>query len=125
MWIITTEGFFSIVRKPGDEKDGILTVRGRVRADLESLKSRFLPKASQISEDERADYRYRFRAKASDIGQALGCMAGGIDYENFKDAVGERQGWTRYEIYGLVWQVLCQLSICDAGLKKQGVKSSL
>jgi hypothetical protein len=113
MWLISTEGFFSIVRKPEDVELGLLTIRGRVRADLERLKTMYLPKASSISEDDRADYRYRFRAKASDIGEALARMAVNIDYENFKNAVEKRQGWTRHEVYGLVWQVLCQLYLYD------------
>lgn len=119
MWVVSTEGFFSIVRKPEDVDSETLTVRGRVRADLENLKNRYLPEASQISEDEKADYRYRLRAKASDVGKALGRMAGGIDYGNFKDAVEERHGWIRHEVYGLVWQVLCQLSLCDLETKDE------
>jgi hypothetical protein len=115
MWLISTEGFFSIVRKPEDVDSEMLTVRGRVRLDLESLKNRYLPDVALISEDEMADYRYRFRAKASDVGEALSCMAANIDYANFKDAVEERQGLIRHEVYGLVWQVLCQLSLCDLG----------
>lgn len=34
MWLMTTVGFFSIVRKPGETD---LTVRARVRSDLEAL----------------------------------------------------------------------------------------
>jgi hypothetical protein len=113
MWIISTTGFFSIVRKPEDVELGLLTIRGRVRADLERLKTMYLPKASSISEDERADYRYRLRAKVFDVGEALGRMAVDINYANFKSAVEERQGWTRHEVYVLVWQVLRQLIACE------------
>jgi hypothetical protein len=119
MWIISTEGFFSIVRKPEDVDSEMLTVRGRVKADLERLKTMYLPLASSISENERADYRYRFRTKASDVGEALSHMAVNIDYENFKNAVEKRQSWIRHEVYGLVWQVLNQLSICDSTLAEE------
>ena len=37
MWLFTTIGFFSVVRKPGETK---LTVRARVAADLARLTER-------------------------------------------------------------------------------------
>ena len=40
MWLITTAGFYSIVQKSG-EKD--LTIRSRVRKDLEALRDKYLP----------------------------------------------------------------------------------
>ena len=36
MWLLTPTGFFSIVRKPQDAAAGTLTVRSRVRADLDT-----------------------------------------------------------------------------------------
>ena len=35
MWLVTTNGFYSIVRKPWDREAGTLTVRARARSDLE------------------------------------------------------------------------------------------
>jgi hypothetical protein len=119
MWILTTLGFYSVVRKPEDEKEGMLTVRGRVRGDLEGLKRKYLPDSSPISEDELADYRYRFRVKAANLGEALSRMAGDIDYRSFKRAVAERQGLMRHDIYLLVWQVLRQLYACDQELEER------
>ena len=40
MWLFTNFGFFSVVQKPG-ERD--LTVRSRLRSDLERLRERYLP----------------------------------------------------------------------------------
>lgn len=50
MWLITPIGFFSIVQKPGDKQNGTLTVRSRVRSDLEALKESYLPGLGQIQE---------------------------------------------------------------------------
>jgi hypothetical protein len=116
MWILTTFGFFSVIQKPEDKEKEMLTVRGRVRADLEALRSMYLPDASPISEDERADYRYRIQINAATFGATLSRVVGDIDYCNFKNAVAERQGLTRHDLYLLVWQVLHQLNICDLGM---------
>jgi hypothetical protein len=43
MWLITPIGFFSIVRKPDDQRVGTLTVRARERGDLEALRGLYLP----------------------------------------------------------------------------------
>ena len=43
MWLLTPIGFFSIVQKPDDTTRNTLTVRARVRQDLESLRLRYLP----------------------------------------------------------------------------------
>jgi hypothetical protein len=119
MWILTDFGFFSVVRKPEDVEGGMLTVRGRVKADLEALRSRYLEAASPISEDMEADYRYRFRVEAGEFGTALRIIVMDIDYQNFKKAVIERQGPIRHEIYGLLWQVLSQLWLCDLGTEDE------
>ena len=39
MWLITPTGFFSIVQKPTDAQANTLTVRARVRQDLETLRA--------------------------------------------------------------------------------------
>lgn len=43
MWLFTTFGFFSIIEK---EKGDVLTVRARVRADLDRLRECYLPSLS-------------------------------------------------------------------------------
>jgi len=57
MWLITTLGFFSIVCKPGDKKQGMLTVRSRVKSDLEELRKNYLPGLGTIVEGAGTDYR--------------------------------------------------------------------
>ncbi len=109
MWIVTTLGFFSIVRKPEDVPTGTLTVRARVKSDLQALKSAHLPTLSAIETDTGTDYPYRARAPQGDVAAALAALTDGIDYSNFKDAVRARQGKARADVYGKLWSVLHDL----------------
>ena len=59
MWLITPLGFFSVVRKPTDVEAKTLTVRARVRSDLEALKANYLPQLGAIQESRVNDYRFR------------------------------------------------------------------
>jgi hypothetical protein len=106
MWLITTFGFFSIVEKPEDRGTGHLTVRARVRADLEQLQAKHLPELGPISESRHSDYRFRARAPREAVTRAIAEAARAIDYDNFKDAVAARQGYPRARAYGEVWEVL-------------------
>ena len=108
MWAVTTIGFFSIVQKPWDALHGTLTVRARVKEDLENLKA-YLPEMGEISESLNSDYRYRAVAPRPAVMEAMAKLAGAIDYDNFKDAVADRQGHARAAIYGEVWRNLYQL----------------
>lgn len=109
MWIMTKLGFFSIVEKPEDRKNGNLTVRARVRADLENLHKQFLPGLGAIQEDAGTDYRYRAKAKKADVAAALASLTNGVDYANFKDEVAKKQGKARAGLYGKVWSALYPL----------------
>ena len=106
MWLLTPFGFFSIVRKPEDKATGMLTVRARVRADLEALREACLPGLGEIVAHAGTDYPYRARAPRGEIGLALANAAAGIDYANFKDEVRRLQGDARAHRYGEVWDVL-------------------
>jgi hypothetical protein len=44
-------GFYSVVAKSGDPHDGLLTIRSRVRSDLEALKE-FVPSLGPIAESD-------------------------------------------------------------------------
>jgi hypothetical protein len=109
MWLITTFGFFSIVEKPEDRGTGHLTVRARVREDLEQLKAKHLPELGAISESRHSDYRFRARATREAVARAMAQVAREIDYDNFKDAVASRQGYDRAKAYGRVWTELYRL----------------
>jgi hypothetical protein len=105
--------FNSVVAKSGDQHDGLLTIRSRVRSDLEALKE-FVPSLGPITESEETDYRYRAKAKAKDVAIGFGSMIENIDYSNFKDKVAEAQGDFRAVVYGEVWNSLYELQANEA-----------
>jgi 8-oxo-dGTP pyrophosphatase MutT (NUDIX family) len=106
MWIITTLGFFSIVQKPGDAQAGTLTVRARIRSDLEALKAAVLPGMSAITESKTTDYRYRATAPRALVEAAMAKLTAGLNYSNFKNQVAKVQGSKRAHLCHDVWEVL-------------------
>lgn len=116
MWLMTPVGFFSVVRKPTDQKAGTLTVRARVRFDLEQLKARYLPELGPIVESSTSDYRFRAVVSKAAMAQAMAHLATELDYDNFKNAVAERQGQARADLYHEVWSVLYDLQRKPPGL---------
>jgi hypothetical protein len=108
MWLITPFGFYSVVAKSGDKQDGLLTIRSRVKSDLEAHRE-LVPSVGPSTESKQTDYRYRAKAKAKDIAMGFGSMIEKIDYSNFKDKVAEAQGDFRASLYGKVWNSLYEL----------------
>ncbi|WEN41952.1 hypothetical protein CKCBHOJB_01534 [Thauera sp. GDN1] len=109
MWLITPIGFFSIVQKPGDKRNGTLTVRSRVRNDLAALKQRYLPGLGPIQEGHDTDYRFRAIAPRAEVSAAMARMADKLDYGNFKSEVAKKQGTKRASLYHQVWELLYRL----------------
>mgnify|MGYP001029229898 CR=1 FL=1 len=109
MWLITPVGFFSVVRKSTNTKNKTLTVRARVRSDLEALQAQYLPELGPIQESSVNDYRFRAVAPQSAVAAAMARLAETLDYSNFKDAVKQRQGAARAHLYHGVWDVLYRL----------------
>jgi len=109
MWLITPTGFYSVVEKPWDRDAGTLTVRARAKADLEALRSNGLPELGEVSEDATADYRFRAQAPRGAVSRAVKAQVDEIDYDNFKSAVGKRQGSARARVYHDVWDALYQI----------------
>lgn len=109
MWLITPIGFFSVVRKPTDIRNGTLTVRARVQADLEALKASFLPELGEIGISKVNDYRYRAVAPQAAVAKAMARLIEQLDYPNFKDEVAKQQGQARADLYHDVWSVLNRL----------------
>lgn len=109
MWLLTTIGFFSIVEKPGDRDAGRLTIRARVRGDLERLRAEVLPGLGPIEAGGGTDYAFRAVAPRAEVAAAMATLATTLDYANFKDAVAARQGVGREAVYGRVWKVLRDL----------------
>lgn len=117
MWLMTPIGFFSVVRKPTDEQQETLTVRARVRADLEQLKARYLPEMGPVLESVSTDYRFRAVAPQAAVALAAGRLVADLDYDNFKNAVAERQGQARADLYHEVWSVLLDMQRKPPGLQ--------
>lgn len=108
IWILTATGFYSIVEKPWDTAKGTLTVRARVRADLERLKA-YLPDMSDIIESDDSDYRFRTVADRRAVSVAMTKLVAEIDYDNFKNEVAKQRGYDRAEVYSHVWGELYRL----------------
>jgi len=81
MWIITTTGFYSVVEKRWDSERGTLTVRARVRGDLDALRTKYLPELEPTQEDADADYRYRAQAPRAAVAAAFARAVGDIQLQ--------------------------------------------
>lgn len=107
--MLTPYGFFSVVEKPEDKASGSLTIRARVRSDLEALRDAALPALGEIEKNKGTDYRWRAKAPRADVAQAMAKLVTALDYSNFKNAVAARQGKKRAHLYGELWNVLYRL----------------
>jgi hypothetical protein len=106
MWLVTSIGFFSVVAHDHDRHT--VLVRARTREDLEALRRRYLPDL-EILENAGTDYRFRALLERSEWEYAAERLAADIDYPNFKDAVHERQGAERAQLYARIWSTLREL----------------
>lgn len=118
MWLITTDGFYSVVEKPEDRGTDMLTIRARVASDLDRLRERFLPTLGATGKDGGTDYKFRARAPRKDIADAMSKIAMSLDYSNFKSAVAKRQGKEREQLYHGLWNVLLKLQTDPVHNKK-------
>jgi hypothetical protein len=109
MWLLTPFGFFSIVEKPDDRGTGMVTVRARVRGDIEALRARYLPEMSEIEGTPDRDYAWRGRVSREDLGHGLARIAQDITYANFETEVAQRMGYARELIYHDVYETLAAL----------------
>ncbi len=123
MWLITPVGFFSVVRKPTDIKANTLTVRARVRSDLEALKTSYLPELGPIQESSTNDYRFRAVVCQAAVAQAMARLVQELDYSNFKDEVARRQGSERAHLYHDVWSTLNRLQKADPAPTRTNARS--
>jgi len=103
MWIFTNFGFFSIVQKKGTK---YLTVRARVRSDLDGLRSQYLPELSPSQAHAGTDYPWRAQVSHEALAKAMGKIIQDLAYPNFKDEVALKQGKPRAHRYLQVWEAL-------------------
>lgn len=124
MWLITPVGFFSVVRKPSDVRAKTLTVRARVRSDLEALRAHHLAELGDIHESATNDYRYRATAPQAAVAYAMMSLVETLDYDNFKNTVKDRAGSRRAHLYHDVWDVLYRLQL-EPGAYERSVPNAL
>lgn len=86
-----------------------LTVRARVRQDLDDLRAKYLPDLSPTEFDPQADYHYRAVAARESVALAIANLVRESRYENFKDEVSRVQGDERAAVYHSVWAALARL----------------
>jgi hypothetical protein len=109
VWLLTTDGFFSIVEKPDDREAGTLTIRARTRADLDRLREEILPELGPSIGGQGAEYPFRARVSRAACAEGMKRMVERLDYPSFKNAVFTRQGPHRARVYGKVWRDLIEL----------------
>jgi hypothetical protein len=105
VWLLTPDGFYSIVQKRGEQE---LCIRARVAADLDRLREKYLPSLTSTTETPGGDYRFRAWASHDAVAEALAAITRQLDYDNFKNEVA-RHDHERAHVYGEVWQVLGEL----------------
>lgn len=109
MWLVTTFGYFSIVQKNSDRQAGTLTIRARIRGDLELLKRKYLPGLSEIESSGGADYPYRAKAARVEVAEAFAQAILDLSYSNFKAETALQLGHRREDAYTEVWLSLRKL----------------
>ncbi len=119
MWLLTPFGFFSVVEKAGDRLAGKLTLRARVREDLDQLRQGYLPELGEIIAGRGSDYRYRAQAPRAAVAAAMGRIIEALDYDNFKNAVAHTQGSARAHLYHDVWHALLGLNRLDTSTTRK------
>lgn len=103
MWLFTTAGFFSVVDKDGD---GRVCIRARFRKDLETLRDDYLEGEPEIVSNEGTDYPYRMYLDKPRWVALAAVLADEINYDNFKNEVARKCGYSRSHLYGDVWSVM-------------------
>ncbi|CAN5155318.1 hypothetical protein BH24ACT23_BH24ACT23_10200 [soil metagenome] len=88
MWLVSTQGFYSVVRHRRDPDK--LIVRSRVREDLEELREQ-IP-ALRVFSDDSADYRWRAVVTQAEWVAAVAQLATEIDYDNLQVSCGRAAG---------------------------------
>ena len=105
MWIATTDGFYSTVQKPGQKND--VTVRSRVKADLEKLMNR-IGVDTKIVENAGTDYPFRIIVRKELWLKYLKEAGQSINYDNFKNTLNPKDD-VRHAAYFKVWAALRML----------------
>lgn len=87
-------------------------VRARAREDIEALRAQ-IPELDPTA-DAGADYKWRAFVPRRDWERAAAELVAAIDYDNFKNAVADRQGADRSHRYHEIWDVMHRLQSDEA-----------
>ena len=117
MWIYTQFGFFSAVKKKNTD---FITIRARVKKDLENLKVHYGAVMSDIVATKNTDYPYRAAMWPDKFVELVTKIAADVTYDNFKDRVMDTQGIAREEVYADVWLATRKLT----QLEKEGISET-
>jgi len=92
------DAMFSIVEDRNDKT--AVVVRARRKGDIEKVFTKFKDK---VIESSNSDYRFRIFADRQLVSELIANEVMRIDYDNFKNSVGDRQ---LRSAYGNIWTVL-------------------
>ncbi len=106
MWIFSKSGFVSVVKHR--DKPGFVLVRGRTEADVTNFRDACGgPRVGYpVAHTPEADYLYRVAMPAVIASNGVASLCLDIDYDNFKNAVHERDEPTRDRAMVRVWQAM-------------------
>lgn len=113
MWLITRDGFYSVVEERGTEGGSVL-VRTRSKAHAEALLGVLGREGVRVQDDKRADYRYRVSLPREQWKRYLAFACDDIDYDShFKEVVRDAQPkHVRERMYGAMlstWTALARV----------------
>lgn len=116
MWVFTSTGFVSAVRK--HDRPNVITVRSRDRKSLEPLAEKV---NVEIKVSPYGDYPYRAFVDPAGFTEWVAEQANEIDYDNFKNQVAKARGYDYTHALHDVW--VAMLGVEDSSreeLKRMG-----
>jgi hypothetical protein len=99
MWICTNKSFLSIVADRSNKEN--LLVRARISGHIENV----FPDADVFTMED-ADYKYRAWVSRIEVQSAMTDQISAINYDNFKDSVGNQH---LHDAYLKIWSVMYSL----------------
>ena len=101
MWVFTSTGFVSAVRK--HDRPNVITVRSRDRKSLEPLAEKV---NVEIKVSPYGDYPYRAFVDPAGFTEWVAEQANEIDYDNFKNQVAKARGYDYTHALHDVWAAM-------------------
>lgn len=111
MWLITRIGFFNIICQDDDKAKELLTIKARSEKDL--LRVQDIIDTSDIETSNITDYRFRVKARKTDVVDFIGLLVSTIDYPKTKPELAKLNPG-RHDIHLNVWEALYDIQTRDA-----------